>query len=245
MNCGCIRAQSLRGLVSETELKHHGRGAHQRSPLAVGRRAGDGKTGATDKQATLNFICCGPALPGSGLRVCACPRDRRDVYILEERVGPAVVRASKSLALVALHREGPAVRSMAGGGLSARAVLLWVYDSAHDFTTRSSHCSTGSEETAGRVGQPAACGFRLISHPFLKAFHDDQILRFPEPTRHPRPAFGSRGAASGKAKPQIIRQNRDQPKLPEWKPGRSLFRYRRAGDHPRPHKGLDAGMRRV
>src|SRR6266480_4927461 len=109
--CGCVRAQTERGLVERNGTQHHGRGAEGRH--CVGRRSRMGNRHDGNRRCAV--LPAGSA-SGSGLRVVRVADRRTDGsgrFLFEHQ----------SLALVALHAKA-AVQSMRRW-LVARAVLLW------------------------------------------------------------------------------------------------------------------------
>src|SRR6266403_5500183 len=112
--CGCVRAQSLRGPVERNGTQHHGRGAERRLASGNGRGWETGMTETGDAQ----FYLLGP-LPDQACELCLSRVGGR--YILEDGSGRLLFE-HQSLALVALQAKA-AVRSMRGW-LVARAVLV-------------------------------------------------------------------------------------------------------------------------
>src|SRR5438105_15719529 len=113
--CGCVRAQTERGLVERNGAQHHGRGAERRH--CVGRRPRMGNR--HDRNRRCAVLSAGSA-SGSACELCVSRIGGR--YILEDGSGRFLFE-HQSLALVALHAKA-AVQSMRGW-LVARAVLLW------------------------------------------------------------------------------------------------------------------------
>src|SRR6266849_7151125 len=200
--CGCVRAQTGRGLVERNGTQHHGRGTKRRH--RVGQRPGMGNR--HDGKRRCAVLSAGSA-SGSGLRVVRVA-GRRTLHS-GGRVGQALVRASKPRP-GRTPREGRSPIHTGVDSRTRRAVV--VYDSAHD--SRQGRAAAHRERRAAcRVGT-TACSFRLIAIPILKVFMTTRsaISRTNETSRKP---VSSRGAGTGKANRKSSGKPRSA-KLPEW-----------------------------